>query len=120
MRGPAIFDPFIASFLLLCLLFVQLGNEWSVAAWLPLFVIHRLGVGSGNGRLFLELLLLALLLVRAVANRLAAKVGGRALARTGTALALAGCLILSLSTSVVGSGWLCPHLQLDLRRPTPS
>jgi hypothetical protein len=26
---------YIASFLLLCLLFVQLGSEWSVAAWLP-------------------------------------------------------------------------------------
>jgi MFS family permease len=92
----------ITAFLLLTLLFVQLGSEWSVAAWLPLFLIHRVGSGPVEAVFSLSFYFLALLLGRAVANRLTARLGRRSLAAAGTLLTLAGCLFLSFATSVTG------------------
>ena len=35
--------------------FVQSGNEWAIAGWLPLFLIHRLGVNPESAILALAL-----------------------------------------------------------------
>jgi fucose permease len=92
----------IASSLLLCLLFVQLGSEWSVATWLPLFLMHRLGTAPAAAAFYLSFYFSALLFGRVAASRLTAKLTGRTLAISGMAVTLAGCLILSLSTSILG------------------
>ena len=110
----------ITAFLLLTLLFVQLGSEWSVAAWLPLFLIHRVGSSPVEAVFSLSFYFVALLLGRTVASRLRAKLGGRSLAAVGTVLALAGCLFLSFATSVTGiliallalAGGLAPPYQI--------
>ena len=38
-----------AAILFSLLLFFQFGNEWSIAGWLPLFLIHRLGASPKAG-----------------------------------------------------------------------
>ena len=49
------------------LLFVQFGNEWSIAGWLPLFLIRRVGLSPSNSLLILALYWLFLLTGRVVA-----------------------------------------------------
>ncbi len=48
------------------LLFFQFGNEWSIAGWLPLFLIHRIGVSPVTALVLLSVYWLALLLGRIV------------------------------------------------------
>ena len=50
--------------LLALLLFFQFGNEWSIAGWLTIFLIHRLGVSPQASLEMLALYWLALLLGR--------------------------------------------------------
>ena len=92
----------IAAFLLLCLLFVQLGSEWSVAAWLPLFLIHRLGSAPTAAISVLSLFFVALLAGRWLAGKLAQKLSIRTLAICGAVFALAGCVAMSVSISLPG------------------
>ena len=49
------------------LLFFQFGNEWSLAGWLPLFLVRRLGASPKSALLLLALYWLALLTFRLVA-----------------------------------------------------
>ena len=37
------------------LLFVQFGNEWSIAGWLPIFLIHRVGLSPSSSLMILAL-----------------------------------------------------------------
>ena len=46
------------------LLFFQFGNEWSIAGWLPLFLIRRLGISPADSLLMLALYWTALLVGR--------------------------------------------------------
>jgi FHS family glucose/mannose:H+ symporter-like MFS transporter len=92
----------IASFLLLSLLFVQLGSEWSVAGWLPLFLIHRIGAEPALAVFVLAFFFLALFLGRILAQTTASRFGARPLVSAGLAFALAGCVILSMSASLTG------------------
>ncbi len=46
------------------LLFFQFGNEWAIAGWLPLFLIHRLGISPETSLMLLALYWLALLVGR--------------------------------------------------------
>ena len=46
------------------LLFFQFGNEWSIAGWLPLFLIRRLGISPADSLLLLALYWAALLVGR--------------------------------------------------------
>src|SRR5208337_2157374 len=50
------------------LLFFQFGNEWSIAGWLPLFLIRRLGISPETSLLMLALFWAALLVGRIVAQ----------------------------------------------------
>lgn len=92
----------IASFLLLSLLFVQLGSEWSVAGWLPLFLIHRIGAEPALAVFVLAFFFLVLVLGRILAQVTARIFGSRLLVSAGVVLALTGCLTLSLSASLTG------------------
>ncbi len=50
-----------AAVLLSLILFFQLGNEWAIAGWLPLFLSQRLGISPETSLLMLALYWLALL-----------------------------------------------------------
>src|SRR6202030_4701650 len=49
-------------------LFFQFGNEWSIAGWLPLFLIRRLGITPEESLLMLALFWLGLLVGRIAAQ----------------------------------------------------
>ncbi len=87
-----------AAVLLAMLLFFQFGNEWSIAGWLPIFLIHRLGLSPKAALDLLAVYWVALLIGRIGALALLSRVRhGRVL--VGSALgALFGCLLL-LSTN---------------------
>lgn len=75
------------------LLFFQFGNEWSVAGWLPLFVIRRLGISPAVSLLMLALYWGALLVGRVVAQI--------ALKRMGHGLILTGSIFFAMLGAVV-------------------
>ncbi len=50
------------------LLFFQFGNEWSIAGWLPLFLIRRLGISPAASLLLLAFYWAALLVGRLVSQ----------------------------------------------------
>lgn len=85
------------------LLFFQFGNEWSVAGWLPLFLIRRLGI-SPQGALFMLALYWAALLVGRVASQLLLKrVRHGYMLVVSIVLALFGCILLSYTTNRFGA-----------------
>jgi len=86
------------------LLFVQFGNEWSIAGWLPIFLIRRVGLSP-----LAALVILALYWTFLMAGRLAAVAilprvrHGRLLLGSG-ASALLGCFILFWTNNEFGAG----------------
>lgn len=92
----------LAPILFSLLLFFQLGNEWSIAGWLPLFLIHHLGVNPAAALFALALYFATLMLGRFLALWLLCRLGYRKLLLLGSiVLGLAGCLGLGLTTSQV-------------------
>ena len=75
------------------LLFFQFGNEWSIAGWLPLFLIRRLGI-SPEASLFMLALYWAALLV----GRIAAQV---VLKRVSHGMLLSGSIVSALFGTIV-------------------
>ena len=75
------------------LLFFQFGNEWSIAGWLPLFLIRRLGISPEDSLLMLALFWLALLV-----GRIAAQV---ILKRMSHAWMLIGSIVSALLGNIV-------------------
>jgi MFS transporter, FHS family, glucose/mannose:H+ symporter len=90
MRSPV-------AVLLALLLFFQLGNEWAIAGWLPLFLIQRLGISPAASLLMLALYWLALLVGRVVAQWILPRVRHARVLVLSAAGAIFGCVIL-LST----------------------
>lgn len=87
----ALKDP--GAVLLSLLLFFQLGNEWSVAGWLALFLSQRLGVAPTTALEFLALYWLALLIGRVAAQWV--------LPRVRHSRLLVGCVIASMFGGLV-------------------
>ncbi len=85
------------------LLFFQFGNEWSIAGWLPLLLIRRVGLSPIAALLILALYWLCLMLGRLVAVAVLPRLRhGRLL--LGSALAaLFGCLVLYLTNNRFGA-----------------
>ena len=54
----------IAAVLFSLLLFFQFGNEWAIAGWLPLFLVHRLGANPVWAIFALAVYFLALMMGR--------------------------------------------------------
>jgi FHS family glucose/mannose:H+ symporter-like MFS transporter len=102
-RGPAIHHVPLAqvlrdfrnpgAVLFSLLLFFQFGNEWSIAGWLPLFLIRRLGISPEDSLLMLALFWLALLV-----GRIAAQV---ILKRMSHAWLLIGSIVSALLGNIV-------------------
>src|SRR5262249_60727213 len=87
--------------LLALLLFFQFGNEWSIAGWLPIFLIHRLGMSPQAALKLLAIYWLALLIGRVAAIAILRRgAQGRGLLR-GAAAAHLGCALLRLSADQV-------------------
>jgi len=84
----------LGAILFALLLFFQFGNEWSLAGWLPLFLIRRLGLSPAGALFTLALYWLCLMAGRLGAVALLPRLKhGRLLLASGLA-ALFGCLVL--------------------------
>jgi FHS family glucose/mannose:H+ symporter-like MFS transporter len=89
--------------LLSLLLFFQLGNEWALAGWLPLFLSQRLGISPPSALGMLALYWLALTVGRAASQWILPRARhGRLLLATVTA-AMFGCIILSATDNRFGA-----------------
>jgi len=85
------------------LLFFQTGNEWSIAGWLPLFLIRRVGLSPSAALLTLAWFWLCLMLARLVAVAILHQVRhGRLLLVSGLG-ALFGCLLLYYTNNAFGA-----------------
>lgn len=93
-----------SAILLALLLFFQFGNEWSIAGWLPLFLIQRLGLNPATSLVFLALYWVALLVGRLAAQAVLPRVPHGRLLMGSVVSAMFGCLILSLTDNRFGAG----------------
>jgi fucose permease len=85
------------------LLFIQCGNEWSIAGWLPLFLAQRLGASPASALKVLSAYWLALLLGRIAMQAVLPRVRhGKLLVASGLA-ALFGCAILFYTKNLFGA-----------------
>lgn len=89
--------------LLALLLFFQFGNEWSLAGWMSLFFIKRLGTSPLAGLLLLSLYWAALLLGRVAAQRLLGMFSHGRLLMSSTFATLFGFLILATTNNLFGA-----------------
>lgn len=86
------------------LLFFQFGNEWSIAGWLPLFLIHRVENLTVTGALLiLALYWLFLMLGRLLAVAVLPRVRHGRLLMGSVLAALFGCLILFSTNNGFGA-----------------
>lgn len=90
------------SVLFTLLLFVQFGNEWTLAGWLPVFLIQRVGLSPDRAILLLAIFWLALLLGRVAAQGVLAHVRHGRLLIGSSATSLMGCLILQATNNYFG------------------
>jgi len=86
------------------LLFFQFGNEYSIAGWLPLFLIRRLGISPPGALLLLAFYWLFLMAGRLVAVPILPRVRHAKLVLASGVLALLGCLILFFTNNPFGAG----------------
>jgi fucose permease len=85
------------------LLFFQFGNEWSIAGWLPLFLIRRLGI-SPEASLFLLALYWGILLVGRIVSQLIMDRVSRAALLFGSIIsALLGTTVLAFTNNRFGA-----------------
>jgi MFS transporter, FHS family, glucose/mannose:H+ symporter len=85
------------------LLFFQFGNEWSIAGWLPLFLIRRLGISPEDSLLLLALYWAALLVGRLI-SQLVLKHVSRPLLLIGSIVsALLGMIVLASTDNRFGA-----------------
>jgi FHS family glucose/mannose:H+ symporter-like MFS transporter len=96
MRSPG-------AVLLSLLLFFQLGNEWSIAGWLPLFLTQRLGIRPDTAVLMLALYWLALLVGRAAAQWIMPRISHARLLLASVAASVFGCVILLVTNNSFGA-----------------
>lgn len=92
-----------AAILFSLLLFFQFGNEWSIAGWLSIFLIRRLGVSPETALVLLALYWSSLLVGRILAQVVLPRVRHTRLLAGSAFAALFGCLMLSVTPSKVGA-----------------
>src|SRR4029077_11431833 len=85
------------------LLFFQFGNEWSIAGWLPIFLIRRLGISPKSSLLLLAVYWLALLVGRLAAVALLPRIRHGKFLMGSAGAALFGCLILLGTDNLFGA-----------------
>ena len=85
------------------LLFVQFGNEWSIAGWLPIFLIRRVGLSPSNSLLVLALYWLFLLTGRVIAVAILPRVRHGRLLLGSVVSAIFGYMILFWTNNGFGA-----------------
>jgi fucose permease len=85
-------------------LFLQFGNEWAVAGWLPIFLVQRLGVSPAASVKLLALYWFSLLAGRALVQWLLPAVSHARLLFVSALGAVFGCAILSFTNNRFGAG----------------
>lgn len=85
------------------LLFIQFGNEWSIAGWLPLLLIRRIGLSPTAALLILALYWLFLMIGRLVAVAILPRMRHGRLLMGSALAALFGCLILFSTNNGFGA-----------------
>ena len=86
------------------LLFFQFGNEWSLAGWLPLFLIRRVGLSPSSALMVLAFFWFCLLAGRMGAVAVLPHVRHGRLLMGSVVSALLGYLILFLTDNAFGAG----------------
>ncbi|HYK60382.1 MAG TPA: MFS transporter [Bryobacteraceae bacterium] len=92
-----------AAVLLALLLFFQLGNEWAIAGWLPLFLIQRLGISPVSSLMMLATYWLALLIGRAAAQWVLPRIRHSRLLAGSVLASILGCTILAATNNRFGA-----------------
>jgi FHS family glucose/mannose:H+ symporter-like MFS transporter len=85
------------------LLFFQFGNEWSIAGWLPLLLMRRIGLSAKEALIQLALYWLFLMGGRVLAVAMLPRVRHGRLLLGSVASALLGCLILYFTDNRFGA-----------------
>lgn len=85
------------------LLLVQFCNEWSIAGWLPIFLIRRLGIGPEASLLMLAFYWGSLLVGRVAVWVLLPRVRHGRLLLASAAAGLSGCLVLLATNNRFGA-----------------
>ena len=85
------------------LLFFQFGNEWSIAGWLPLFLIRRLGISPADSLLMLALFWASLLVGRVLAQVALKRMSHGVLLIGSIASALLGTIVLASTNNGFGA-----------------
>jgi fucose permease len=84
-------------------LFFQFGNEWSIAGWLPLFLIRRLGISPEDSLLMLAVFWLALLVGRIGAQVILKRMSHGSLLIGSIVSALLGNIVLASTNNRFGA-----------------
>ena len=87
------------------LLFVQFGNEWSLAGWLPLFLIRRVGLSPSGSLIILSLYWLFLMIGRLAAVALLPRLRHAWLLFGSGLGAMFGCIILFFTNNSFGAAF---------------
>lgn len=85
------------------LLFFQFGNEWSIAGWLPLFLIRRLGISPADSLLMLAMYWSALMVGRIFSQLLLKRMSHGLLLIGSIVSALLGTLVLASTDNRFGA-----------------
>jgi hypothetical protein len=85
------------------LLFFQFGNEWSIAGWLPIFLIRRVGLSPSSSLLILALYWLFLMSGRLIAVAVLPRVRHGRLLMGSMLAAIFGCLVLFATDNWFGA-----------------
>jgi fucose permease len=85
------------------LLFVQFGNEWSIAGWLPLFLIRRVGLSPTAALFTLALYWFFLMTGRLIAVAILPRVSHPRLLMGSAITAVFGCVILFYTNNGFGA-----------------
>jgi MFS transporter, FHS family, glucose/mannose:H+ symporter len=86
------------------LLFFQFGNEWSIAGWLPIFLIRRVPMSQSGALMILALYWISLLVGRLLAISVLSRVRHTRLLMGSVLAAIFGCLILFSTDNAFGAG----------------
>ncbi len=89
--------------LLAALLFFQFGNEWTVAGWLSLFLIQRLGISPTTSLTLLAIYWLVILVGRIVIQSMLPHFRSPFLVVGSMLAAMFGCLILVRTPNAFGA-----------------
>ncbi len=92
-----------AAILFALLLFFQSANEWSLAGWLAIYLIQKIGISPASGLFLLAFYWFVLLVGRVLAQFLLSRVRHGRLLSMSAFSALFGCTILTFTTNLFGA-----------------